>query len=223
MSGTDFPAQGKKDSEPFLGDWEIGLIGVAGYCFVILVVCWMLKHLESVFCGRRGKWYVMLAVPLLVIITVYDVANWGASNGIMVRSVGNLGFYYDQIFSNVEFLVLTLLSMAATGFYVFGMNRIYLEQEKNGRYHSQIAVYQMLTEQYRQSERLRHDMKNHIIALSALSQNKEWEKIDDYLKNMEGIIRDTGGDITGNKAVDALLYQKYKLAEEKNIKWECDV
>ena len=40
---------------------------------------------------------------------------------------------------------------------------------------------------------------------------------------MEGIILDTGGDITGNKAVDALLYQKYKLAEEENIKWECDM
>lgn len=49
------------------------------------------------------------------------------------------------------------------------------EQEKRSQYHSQVAVYKMLTEQYRQSERLRHDMKNHIIVLSALSQNKEWE------------------------------------------------
>ena len=171
----------KKIPEPFLADWEIGLIGGVGYCFAILAVCWMLKHLESVFCGKRGKWHVILAIPLLVLIIVFIVADWGASNGIMVRSGGNMGLYYDQIFSNVEFLALALLSMVATGFYVFGMNRIYLEQEKNGRYHSQIAVYKMLTEQYRQSERLRHDMKNHIIALSALSQNKEWEKIDGYL------------------------------------------
>ena len=28
--------------------------------------------------------------------------------------------------------------------------------------------------------------------------------------------------MTGNKAVDALLYQKHKQAEEENIKWECD-
>ncbi len=113
--------------------------------------------------------------------------------------------------------------MAAAGFYVFGMNRIYLEQEKSGRYHAQIAVYKMMAEQYRQSERLRHDMKNHIIALSALSRHKKWEKIDDYLKKMEGIVLDTGGDLTGNKTVDALLYQKRKQAEEEKIKWECDV
>ena len=134
-----------------------------------------------------------------------------------------MGLYYDQIFSLVEFLVLDFISMAAAGFYVFGMNRIYLEQEKSGRYHSQILVYKMLAEQYRQSERLRHDMKNHIIALSALSRNKEWEKIDDYLKNMEGVVLDAGGDLTGNKAVDALLYQKRKQAEGEDIKWECDV
>ena len=213
----------KKIPEPFSEEWAIGLISGIGYCFAILAVHWLSKHLEPVFCGRRGNWYVIVAVPLLVIIAVYDVASLGASNGIMVRSGGNMGLYYDQIFSLAEFLVLDFLSMAAAGFYVFGMERIYLEQEKSGRYHSQISVYKMLAEQYRRSERLRHDMKNHIIALSALSRNKEWEKIDGYLKNMEGIALDVGGDMTGNKAVDALLHQKRKQAKEGNIQWECDV
>lgn len=213
----------KKIPEPFSEEWAIGLISGIGYCFAILAVHWLSKHLEPVFCGRRGNWYVIVAVPLLVIIAVYDMASLGASNGIMVRSGGNMGLYYDQIFSYVGFWVLDFLSMAAAGFYVFGMNRIYLEQEKSGRYHSQIAVYKMLAEQYRQSERLRHDMKNHIIALSALSRNKEWEKLDDYLKNMEGTALDTAGDLTGNKAVDAILYQKQRQAEWENIKWECDV
>ena len=213
----------KKIPEPFFEYWEIGFTAGVGYCFAILAVYWMSKHLEPVFCGKKGNWYVVLAVPLLAIVTVYDVASLGASNGIMVRSGGSMGLYYDQIFALVEFLVLDILSMAATGFYVFGMNRIYLEQGKSSRYYSQIAVYKMLAEQYRQSERLRHDMKNHVIALSALSRNKEWEKIDAYLKNMEGIVLDAGGDMTGNKAVDALLYQKRKQAEKENIKWECDV
>ncbi len=155
----------KKIPEPLLGDWGGGLVSGAGCCFAISAIYWLSKHLEPVFCGRRGKWYVILAVPLLVNAAVYEAASLGASNGIMVRSAGSMGLYYDQIFSHSEFLVLALLSMAAAGFYVFGMNRIYLEQEKNGRYHSQIAVYKMLAEQYRQSERLRHDMKNHIIVL----------------------------------------------------------
>ena len=213
----------KKIPEPVSGGWVSGLTSGVSYFFVILIVYWMAKHLGSVFSGKPGKWYVILSAPLLVIVIVYDVASLGASNGIMVRSGGNMGLYYDQIFSYAEFLVLSLLSMSAAGFDVFGMNRIYLEQEKSGRYHSQIAVYKMLAKQHRQSERLRHDMKNHIIALSALSRNKEWEKLDSYLKNMESIVLEAAGDVTGNKAVDALLYQKRKRAEEENIKWECDV
>lgn len=212
----------KKIPEPFFTDLESGLVSGIGYGFAIWAIYRMSRQLEPVFRGKRKKWYVMLAVPLLAIVTVYEVAGWGASNGIMVRSGGSMGLYYDQIFSHAGFLVLTLLSMSAAGGYVFGMNRIYLEQEKSGRYHSQIAVYKMLAEQHRHSERLRHDMKNHIIALSALSRNKEWEKMDDYLKNMGGVALDTE-DMTGNRAVDALLYQKRKQAEEKNIKWECDV
>ena len=210
-------------SEPLLSEWETGVISGISCCFVIFAIYWLSGRMEPIFCGKRKKWYVILALPLLMIITVFDVANWGASHGIMVRSGGSTGMYYNQIFSYAEFLVLTLLSMFAAGFYVFGMNRIYFEQEKSSQYHSQVAVYKMLTEQYRQSERLRHDMKNHVIVLSALFRNKEWEKMGDYLKNMEGSGLEDGADMTGNKAVDALLYQKRKLANEKNIKWECDV
>lgn len=213
----------KRGSEPFLSEWETGIISSISYCFVIFAIYQMSGYMEPVFYGKRKRWYVILALPLIMIITVFDVADWGASHGIMVRSGGSTGVYLDQIFSHAEFLVLTLLSIFAAGFYVLGMNRIYFEQEKSSQYHSQVAVYKMLTEQYRQSERLRHDMKNHIIALSALSRNKEWEKIDSYLKNMEGIALDADGEMTGNKAVDALLYQKRKRADEKNIKWECDV
>ena len=213
----------QKVPDPLLTGWETGWIGCMGYGSAIVAICWMSGHLGPVFRGKPGKWYAILAIPLLVINTVFDVAGWGASNGVMVRSGGDMGLYYDQIFSHAGVLILTLLSMSAAGAYVFGMNRIYLEQEKSARYHSQVAVCRMLAEQYRQSERLRHDMKNHIIALSALCRNKEWEKIDSYLKNMESIALEAGGDATGNRAVDALLYQKRKRAEEKGIRWECDV
>lgn len=134
-----------------------------------------------------------------------------------------MGLYYDQIFSYSGNCVLTGLSIFATRFYVFGMNRIYLEQEKSNQYHSQIAVYKMLAEQHSQSERLRHDMKNHIIALSGLFQGREWKKMGDYLKQLEKNGLETDGDMTGSKAVDALLYQKRKQAEREEVRLECDI
>ena len=143
----------------------------------------------------------------------------GIGYGFAIWVVSRMSRQLEPVFRGKR----TLLSMSAAGVFVFGMNIFYLEPEKSGRYHSQIAVYKMLAEQHRHSERLRHDMKNHIIALSALARNKEWEKIDKYLKSMEDIALDAGVDMTGNKAVDALLYQKKRQAQEEGIRWECDV
>ncbi|MDE7176746.1 MAG: ATP-binding protein [Lachnospiraceae bacterium] len=213
----------KNIPNPLVNDWEGVVLSVVSFCMAAFAVSYMTNHFDTVFSEKPGKWYVTLAVPLFLIIAVFDVADWGACHGIMVRSGGNMGLYYDQIFSNTQFAVLAIISLTAAAFYVFGMDRIYLEQKKSSRYHTQIAVYQMLTEQYRQSERLRHDMKNHIIALSGLVRNEEWEKMGDYLKNMEDCGLESCGDMTGSRAVDALLYQKRQRAKGGNIQWECDV
>ncbi len=211
-------------SVPFLNEWEMKLIFCISLLTGSLAVYLLSIHPVSCFYGRMKRWHVVLAIPFFMITAVFDVANWGAGYGILVRSGGNLGLYYDQIFSNAGVGILALLSMLAIGFYVLGMDKIYLEQRKSSQYYAQIAAYQMLEEQYSQLERLRHDMKNHIIALGGLLENKEWEKMRSYLKNMEeraGI--KTGEEVTGNQVVDALLEQKRKAAEEKDILWECDV
>ncbi len=211
-----------KVKQPLLAGWAAGLVDCASSVSVILAVYVMPKYVMPAFSGKPRKWYAVSAIPLLALATIADIADWGASNGIMVKSGGNMGLYYDQIFSHTEICVLAGLSIVAAGFSIFGMDRIFMEQKKSSQYHAQIAVYQMLEAQYRRSERLRHDMKNHVIALSGLFQNKEWEKMGDYLKRMEGGLQ-AGGDLTGNKVVDALLYQKRKWAEKESIQWECDV
>lgn len=181
-------------------------------------------HPAVVFLDPDRKWHGILAAPLLGITAVTDVANWSASNGILVRSGVGLGIYYDQLFSHGELCILTALSLFAAGCYLFGMERICTEQQKSARYHEQIAAFRMLEQQYRQSGRLRHDMKNHIIALSGLLEHEEWEKSQEYLKTMERRLDPgTGAKATGNSAVDALLYQKQKLAEANRIRWDCDV
>lgn len=209
---------------PVLGSAEDGLLVWGSLGIAILAVCGMRKRLKAVFRGKSGKWYAVLILPLFVVATVTYAANWGASYGILYRSGGNLGLYYDQIFSYVGWGVLSGLSLFAVGLYVFGMDRIYMEQKKAKQYHAQIAVYQMLEEQYRQSERLRHDLKNHVVALSGLWEDQEWKKLGVYLKKMEN----SAGlgayeEATGSRVVDVLLYQKRKTAEAKGIVWECDV
>lgn len=210
--------------DPVFDEWEIGLNGGISLGLAAAALHWLSKRLTSVFYGKAGRWYVLAAMPLLMIVMMFDVAGWGASNGIMFRSGGNMGIYYDQIFSYTGFCVLSAICMLAAGFYLFGMDRIDLEQKKNSQYRAQITAYKMLEEQYSRSERLRHDLKNHVIALSGLWEEKDWERLGNYLKKMENSVwLGTSEEATGNRVVDALLYQKRKMAEEKGILWECDV
>ena len=104
------------------------------------------------------------------------------------------------------------------------MNRIYLEQEKNSQYHAQVAVYKMQEEQYRQAERLRHDLKNRVIAMTGLWEDKEWEKLGNYLRKMgNGAELGAFEEATGSRVVDVLLYRKRRMTEEKGFVWDCDV
>lgn len=209
---------------PFVMENEIIRLEWISVTLAVLGVYGMGKRLQCVFRGKPGRWYVVLSVPQLVMGVLIFVANWGASHGVLFRSSGDMGLYYDQLFSHAGWGVLSSLSLFAMGVYVFGMDRIYLEQKKVGQYQAQTAVYKMLEEQYRQAERLRHDLKNHVLALRGLWEEQAWDKLGDYLKRMENSAQfGAGEEATGNRAVDALLYQKRKVSEERGIAWECDV
>lgn len=212
---------------PVLGETneiEIEILTWSSFGMAVLAVYGMRRRLKAVFYGKPWRWYAVLILPLLMVAIAIYAANWGASRGVFFRSAGDMGIYYDQIFTYVGWVVLSGLSLFAVTVSVFGMDRIYVEQKKAEQYQVQTAVYQTLEEQYSQAERLRHDLKNHVLALHGLWEEQAWEKLGDYLKRMEDSARlGFGGEATGNRAVDALLCQKRKLAEDNGIEWECDV
>ncbi len=194
--------------------------------FIIVagVIYFIAPRLKVVFQEKVKRWYLMLAFPLFFIVIVMDLLNWCATKGILLRGNEEWNLYYNQLLSHSAIIFLTLLFMCATYFYVFGMNRIYMEQKQKEQYQAQVMYYKMLEEQYGQMEHLRHDMKNHMISLQGLLENQKWEKVKSYLQKMMEIgALEADNEATGNIVVDALLYQKQKIATQKNILWECNM
>lgn len=209
-----------------------GEIGTLISCVVLISVAAVISRLSGrlnpVFQNKIKRWYRILSVALFFIIVLAVVVGHGASRGIMVVSNANGARYwsvfYNQVLSHVAMSILSVLSLCVAGFLIFGMNRIYEEQRKKERYVSQIAFYKMLEEQYSQMERLRHDMKNHVIALRGLLGNQEWEAMENYLmRMMESGSLEKEEDVTWSRGVNALLYEKRRLAEEGGVRWSCDV
>lgn len=204
------------------------------------------KRLNGFFTDRLPRWYLMVSVPLFGIVILWDIIDLCASHGILLRGGDYLNPYYNELFSHAGICILSVLCICATFFYLFGMDRIDIEQKQKNRYRSQVLFYQMLETQYNRLERLRHDMKNHIIGLQRLIDNQEWDKLTDYIHKMADFGNiDCADDMTGRSTIDALLYYKKNnfqncfpdkensfakpasqisgQPEPGSIRWECDV
>ncbi|RKJ06892.1 GHKL domain-containing protein [bacterium D16-54] len=206
-----------------MGGWVERAVLLMTYGAGILVINRLSKPCADALEDKRKSWYLSLSVPLSCMILVTDFVNWAASNGIMVQAWGKYGLYENQLFSHGAMCIFTGLAMAAAGFFVFAMNRIDQEERAGEQYRSQVMYYQMMEEQYSRMERLRHDMKNHMLALDNLVQNRQWENAGCYLKEMtEAGGVEAGDEITGSLVIDALLYHKRRQAMSMGIRWQCD-
>lgn len=212
--------------EPLISKGSPAELGIAllETALSLLLVYSLEKPLNSVFMGKPGSWYLVLSVPLILMIEIEDILEWSASRGILFqgRETGNI--YQNQLLSHGANLILAVLCLCGAAFFIFGMERIYREQKQKERYQGQVEAYRMLEEQYLCMERLRHDMKNHVLGLRGLLERREWEKMEQYLQKMEeaGALAEPE-ETTGNHVVDVLLGQKRQRAKQASISWECQV
>lgn len=207
-----------------LEPWHGLLITFLSYLITAGVLCFLSEKIHGLFEEKTGKWYLTGAGPLLFMIMVIDAYDWSVGRGAIFWGGENMGIYENQLFSHGAVCLLTAVCMFAAGFYVYGMQKIHREGQKKEQYRLQTVYLEGIKNQNEQMDKIRHDMKNHIISLQGLLADGNLEKLKEYLDR----IAETGGitgieEVTGNKAVDALLYEKRKKAEEKNILWQCDM
>ncbi len=95
----------------------------------------------------------------------------------------------------------------------------YIHLRDNDIYKQQTYAYQNQLEVIMESQNrvrsLRHDMKNHILALQVLVQRKEIEETNKYLDSMKNFMTNPEEYVkTGNDTVDSLLNYKIQKANE---------
>ena len=105
-------------------------------------------------------------------------------------------------------------------FYLYNiLTENYIHLRDHDIYKQQIYAYQNQLEVIMESQNrvraLRHDMKNHILALQILVQRKEAEETNKYLDSMKNFMTNPEEYVkTGNDAVDSLLNYKIQKADE---------
>lgn len=95
----------------------------------------------------------------------------------------------------------------------------YINLRENDIYKQQTYAYQnqleIIMEFGNRVRALRHDMKNHILALQVLVQRKEAEETNKYLDSMKNFMTNLEEYVKmGNDMVDSLLNYKIQKANE---------
>lgn len=82
----------------------------------------------------------------------------------------------------------------------------------------QLSHYNNLELALEETRKIKHDMKNHLICLKYLSDNKNYKELDKYLGEIQDSINVINtGIYTGNNVIDAIINQKITRAKEDNI------
>lgn len=94
--------------------------------------------------------------------------------------------------------------------------------EVQNDYYQKQLEYMMSAENA--TKRLRHDMKNHLVSISALAQENEDEVVVDYVDDLYRVFSPGNGTVsTGHVVIDSMLNNKIMLAAEQGIKLQADV
>ncbi len=100
-------------------------------------------------------------------------------------------------------------------------NRRKVLEVQNTYYQKQLE-YLLLTEHSTRS--LRHDMKNHLLALSALAEENNALEVTEYIDHLNRLLSPVKGNLSsGNVVIDSILNGKLALAADKGIDMKVDL
>ncbi|MEY8393067.1 ATP-binding protein [Lachnospiraceae bacterium 45-W7] len=129
----------------------------------------------------------------------------------------------------VVFVFVVVMAFNLCVFYLYHiMLRNYVQLREQDIYKQQTIAYQNQFELMKESQSriraLRHDMKNHVLALEGLAKGSKPEKLIEYLASMQEFMQNPSEHIyTGNEALDSLLNYKLQRAHEELKRLETDI
>ena len=147
--------------------------------------------------------FILGMIPIISIICMHCIAILTGNDKQVVLTAA-----FSLILINI---FLFYLYHTLTKFYVAQMNKKKLEQMVDV-YANQLDVMQ---ESQEHIKKLQHDMKHHIIELSAMAQQNSNEDMVRYLANMEKFMLNPSEKVsTGNREIDGVLNYMLRRADE---------
>jgi len=157
-------------------------------------------------------WVAVIVIPLACIFIIFLIYSISGIKTWKLLSV-----------------VFTMLAVTISVFLLYEKQmRFYLAENKKKVLELQNDYYKKQLEYVQATERatknLRHDMKNHLLSITALAREKDNPEIVDYIGKVYNYSQLGRKHIsTGNVVIDSIVNYKWMLAEEKEIDMTVDI
>lgn len=181
---------------------------------IVKIICML--HKESVgYSGKTSYWILFLSIFLINVVTsyllyIFQYKNPGGGIYNTLAVLCSFGLLYASFF--VLYLYESIIKQSQEEY----RREIFRQQEKE-----QAKYIEEIMSSQNKIRKLRHDLKNHNIALRAYFESGDTEAGLKYLDNLDKMTMEMspGSVNTGNIVLDALVNNKQRIAEEKNIKF----
>ena len=192
-------------------------IGIITFCLVYNVRKWRVHYdsneeLEKEF--LQGLWERRLLNScglLLFIISTFIEA--------IKEEKLFIGYEKYIFFISVIILIIILSSIIMIVIKSSSIN-YYRELSNLNEYYinAQLNHFKAYKETQRETRRIRHDMKNHIICISTLYKEKKYDTLGKYIKGLEESVLNIDNEFhVGNDVADAIINEKNILSKKYNI------
>lgn len=166
---------------------------------------------------RARDWLVFLAVPVFsMAVTVSFIRNME-----FVRTTGLERFFVEMAlgFAAMNVIMFYFMQNIARREHLLH-ERALLDMEAR----SQTQLYKTIMEKVQGQRKLSHEYKNQITCIQALCEAGEYDRLEDYLKQISGeVLHDLDYIDTNNVFANAVLNAKYQEAVERDILMVCKI
>lgn len=121
-------------------------------------------------------------------------------------------------------LTIGILIFVLNLFSIFVLRELYRRFKEERQYLINSLKFRYIEEQNRIYRKNHHDIKNHLMVISALLKEKKYEEVEEYLSSyLDEIDKNVFNINTGVSEIDILLYSKLSNAKSKgvDVKFKC--
>lgn len=189
------------------------LVVVLGRVIFFLIIIVIRRYLgkDKLIVFDDAQWLKLIAFP---IFTVCSIVGMIKVAGIMPdQEQENLFFIISCGLAGLNMLVFYFINDMAKRETEIYENKIFRLKVDN-----QTKMYRSVSENFNKQKKKTHEYKNQIMCITTLMKKKQYDELEEYIRNISGRLeKELDFICTNHVIVDAILNSKYSEMREKDI------